>query len=56
MKTRSSKSRKINIFPKGLNHGFGPKKASFPPFFLGNLGKGKLFYDISRTTKRLPRL
>ena len=28
-KTRYSKSRKIDIFPKGLTNGFGPKMASF---------------------------
>ena len=33
IKTRSSKSRKIDIFPKGLTHGFGPKMAIFPTFF-----------------------
>ena len=32
-KKRSSKSRKIDIFPKGLTHGFGPKMAIFPTFF-----------------------
>ena len=32
-KTRSSKSRRIDIFPKGLTHGFGPKMAIFPTFF-----------------------
>ena len=32
-KTRSSKSRKIEIFSKGLVHGFGPKLAIFPCFF-----------------------
>ena len=26
-------SRKIDIFPKGLTHGFGPKMALFPTFF-----------------------
>ena len=31
-KTRSSKSRKIDIFPKGLTHGFCPKMAVFPSF------------------------
>ena len=31
-KTRSLKSRKIDIFPKGLTHGFGPKMTIFPPF------------------------
>ena len=32
IKTRSSKSRKIDIFPKGLAHGFGPKMVIFPTF------------------------
>ena len=32
IKTRSPKSRKIDIFPKGLTHGFGPKMAIFPTF------------------------
>ena len=27
------KSRKIEIFPKGLVHGFGPKLTNFPCFF-----------------------
>ena len=31
-KTRSSKSRKIDIFPKGLTHAFIPKMAIFPTF------------------------
>ena len=34
IKTRSSKHRKIDIFPKGLTHGFGPIMAIFPTFFL----------------------
>ena len=29
IKTRSSKSRKVDIFPEGLTHGFGPKMANF---------------------------
>ena len=33
IKTRSSKSRKIDIFPKGLTHGFGSEIAIFPTFF-----------------------
>ena len=33
IKTRSSKSRKIDIFPKGLTNGFGPKMAISPTFF-----------------------
>ena len=31
-KTRSSKSRKIDIFRKGLTHGYGAKMAIFPTF------------------------
>ena len=46
IKTRSLKSRKIDIFPKGLTHGFGPKIAIFPTFFLGNIGQENVFYDI----------
>ena len=32
-KKKSSKSRKIAIFPKGLTHGFCPKMAIFPNSF-----------------------
>ena len=47
MKTRSSKGRKIEIFPKGLTHGFGPKMANFPTFyFLSNIGQENVFYII----------
>ena len=46
IKTRSSKSRKIDIFPKGLTHGFGPQMAIFPIFFLANIGQKNVFYDI----------
>ena len=31
-KTRNWKSRKIDIFPKSLTHGFGLKMAIFPAF------------------------
>ena len=41
IKTRSSKSRKIDIFPKGLTHGFGPKMAIFPSFFFRQYRLGK---------------
>ena len=34
------------IFAKGLTHGFGPKLAIFPWFFLGNIGQENVFYDI----------
>ena len=40
-KRRSSKSRKIDIFPKGLTHGFGPKMAIFPTFFFKQFRPGK---------------
>ena len=46
IKTRSPKSGKSDIFPKGLTHGFGPKMAISPPFFLGNIGQKNVFYDI----------
>ena len=34
------------IFIKGLTHGFGPKMAIFPIFFLGNIRRENVFYDI----------
>ena len=46
MKTRSSKSPKIDIYPKGLTHGFGSKMPIFPIFFLANIGQENVFYDI----------
>ena len=46
MKTRSSKSWKIDIFLKGLTLGFVRKMAIFPIFFFGNIGKENVFYDI----------
>ena len=46
IKTRSQKISEIDIFPKGLTHGFGPKMAIFPTFFLGNIGQENVFYDI----------
>ena len=42
--TSCLKSRKFDIFPRGLTHGFGPKMAIFPTFFfLGNVGQEKFF-------------
>ena len=46
IKKRSSKGRKIEITPKGLTDGFGPKMAIFSPFFLGNIGQEIVFYNI----------
>ena len=46
-KSRSLKSRKIDIFPKALTHGFGPKMVILACFFfLGNIGQENDFYDI----------
>ena len=46
MKKRTSKSQEIDIFQKGLTHGFAQKLAIFPSFFLGNIGQENVFYDI----------
>ena len=46
MKTRSSNSRKIEIFPKGLTHGLVQKFLFFHHFFFGNIGQENVFYDI----------
>ena len=43
IKTRSSKSRIINIFSRRLTHGFGPKMAIFPTFFVTQYRPGKCF-------------
>ena len=46
-KHKKFKSRKIDIFPKGLIHGFGSKMAIFQTFFfLTNIGEGNIFWDI----------
>ena len=44
IKTRSPKSRKIDIFPKGLAHGFGRKMAIFPSFFFLQAIQGRKMY------------
>ena len=46
IKTRSSKSGKIDFFPLGLTHAYGPKMAIFQIFFLGNTTQVNVFYDI----------
>ena len=46
LKQEVSKGRKIDIFLKGLTHGFGPKMAIFQLFFLGNREKENDIYDI----------
>ena len=42
----------MDLFPKGLVHGFGPKLAIFPTSFLGNVGHLNVFYDIVERKKQ----
>ena len=56
VKTRSSKSGKIDIFPKGLTDGFGLKIAMFSTFFLRQCSPGKCLLRYSRAKKRPSRL
>ena len=51
IKTRSSKSRKIDIFPKGLTHGFGPKMAIFPTYFFQAILARKMSFTIFQNEK-----
>ena len=48
---RSSKGGKIDIFPKGLTHCFGPKMAIFPLVFLGQCIQRKCVYHILERKK-----
>ena len=56
IKITLSKSRKIEIFPKGLTHGFGQKMAIFPCLFFRQYRPGKCVLQYSRTKKRLSSL
>ena len=51
IKTKSSKSRKIYIFQKGLPHGFGPKMAIFPTFFFQGIQARKMSFTIFQNEK-----
>ena len=51
IKTRSPKSRKIDIFYKGLTHGFGPKMAIFPSFFFQAIQARKMSFTIFQNEK-----
>ena len=51
IKTRSPKSRKIDIFPKGLTHGFGPKMAIFRTFFFQAIQARKMSFMIFQNEK-----
>ena len=46
-KINKFKNSKIDIFPSGLTHGFGPKIVIFETiFFLANIGQENVIYDI----------
>ena len=51
IKTRRSKSRKIDIFSKGLTHGFGPKMAIFPTFFFQAIQARKMSFTMFQNEK-----
>ena len=56
IKTTSSKSRKIGIFPNWITHAFGPKIVIFFNFFSrGNIGQENVFYDILEQKKAFLR-
>ena len=55
-KNNKFKKLKIEIFAKGLTHGFGPKLAIFPSFVFRQYRPGKCVLRYSRTKKRLSRL
>ena len=48
-KNNKFKSSKIEIFPKGLTHGFGPKMAMFPTFIFRQYRPEKCALRYSRT-------
>ena len=56
IKTRSSNSRKIEFFLKGLTNGLDPKMAIFPPFRFRQNRPGKCVLQYFRTKKRLSRI
>ena len=56
IKTRRSKSRKIEIFLKGLIHGFGPKMVISFIFFFRQYSPAKCLLRHSRLKKRLSKL
>ena len=51
IKTRSSKTRNIDIFPKGLTHGFGPKMVIFPNLFFYAKSRRKISFTIFQNKK-----
>ena len=53
IKTSSPRSPKIDIFPKGLTHGFGQKMASFPTFSFQAIQARKISFMILQNEKML---
>ena len=51
IKTSSLKSRKINIFPKGLTYGLGPKMAIIQTFFFQKIQARKMSFMIFQHKK-----
>ena len=51
IKGRCSKRRKIDIFPKGLTHGFGRIMDIFPTFFLQTIQGRKMSFTIFQNEK-----
>ena len=51
IKTTGSKSRKLEIFPKGLTHGFGPKMAIFLSLFFQAIQARKMCFTIFQNEK-----
>ena len=51
IKTRSSKSQKIDIFLKGLTHAFGPNMAIIPTFFFQAIEARKMSFTIFQKEK-----
>ena len=45
IKTKRSKSREIDVFPKGLTHGFGPTMPISQLFFLAIWAR-KIYFPI----------
>ena len=52
VKKTSSKSRKIDIFLKGLTHCFGPKMAIFPDSFFQAIQARKMSFTIFQNKKK----
>ena len=51
IKTKRLKGRKVDIFSKGLTHGFGPKMAIFPTFFFQAIQARKMSFTIFQNEK-----